>query len=105
MFSYKDVNKRREWVAHFQAGAGIVADSDLADEQKEYDGPSTHDGVSVNAAAPHGPSKGDDGPSTHDGGSVNAVALYRPFEGDDGPSTHEDPAAPRRTIAANPPLE
>ena len=35
MFSYKDVNKRREWVAHFQAGAGIVADSDLADEQKE----------------------------------------------------------------------
>ncbi|PON49402.1 Anthranilate synthase component I [Trema orientale] len=35
MFSYKDVNKRREWVAHLQAGAGIVADSDPADEQRE----------------------------------------------------------------------
>lgn len=35
MFSYKDMNKRREWVAHLQAGAGIVADSVPADEQKE----------------------------------------------------------------------
>uniref|UniRef100_A0A224X8T3 anthranilate synthase n=1 Tax=Hypericum kalmianum TaxID=473045 RepID=A0A224X8T3_9ROSI len=35
MFSYKDVSKRREWVAHLQAGAGIVADSDPADEQRE----------------------------------------------------------------------
>ncbi|KAM1753575.1 hypothetical protein ACFX12_006143 [Malus domestica] len=35
MYSYKDANKRREWVAHLQAGAGIVADSDLADEQRE----------------------------------------------------------------------
>ncbi|KAI3408292.1 Anthranilate synthase [Psidium guajava] len=35
MYSYKDTNKRREWVAHLQAGAGIVADSDPADEQRE----------------------------------------------------------------------
>ncbi|KAK7357915.1 hypothetical protein VNO80_17212 [Phaseolus coccineus] len=36
MYSYKDhMNKRREWVAHLQAGAGIVADSDPADEQRE----------------------------------------------------------------------
>ncbi|XWS28708.1 hypothetical protein CRYUN_Cryun25bG0094400 [Craigia yunnanensis] len=35
MYSYKDVNKRREWVAHLQAGAGIVADSVPADEQSE----------------------------------------------------------------------
>lgn len=35
MFSYKDMNKRREWVAHVQAGAGIVADSVPADEQRE----------------------------------------------------------------------
>lgn len=35
MYSYKDVNKRREWVAHLQAGAGIVADSDPSDEQRE----------------------------------------------------------------------
>ncbi|KAK4264159.1 hypothetical protein QN277_029482 [Acacia crassicarpa] len=35
MFSYKDVNKRREWIAHLQAGAGVVADSDPADEQRE----------------------------------------------------------------------
>ncbi|KAK0604990.1 hypothetical protein LWI29_021638 [Acer saccharum] len=35
MYSYKDVNRRREWVAHLQAGAGIVADSDPADEQRE----------------------------------------------------------------------
>nr|POF10941.1 hypothetical protein CFP56_16057 [Quercus suber] len=68
------------------------------------DGPS-HDGVSVNAAAPHRPSEGDDGPSTHGGGSGNAAASHRPFEGDAGPSTHEDPAAPHRTTAADPPLE
>lgn len=35
MFSYKDVNKRQEWVAHLQSGAGIVADSVPDDEQKE----------------------------------------------------------------------
>ncbi|KAF2312577.1 hypothetical protein GH714_035127 [Hevea brasiliensis] len=35
MYSYDDLNKRREWVAHLQAGAGIVADSDPADEQRE----------------------------------------------------------------------
>ncbi|XP_063950403.1 anthranilate synthase alpha subunit 2, chloroplastic isoform X2 [Daucus carota subsp. sativus] len=35
MYSYKDANQRREWVAHLQAGAGIVADSDPADEQRE----------------------------------------------------------------------
>ncbi|KAK7270146.1 hypothetical protein RIF29_23074 [Crotalaria pallida] len=35
MYSYKDANKRREWIAHLQAGAGIVADSDPADEQRE----------------------------------------------------------------------
>ncbi|XP_021715502.1 anthranilate synthase alpha subunit 2, chloroplastic-like [Chenopodium quinoa] len=34
MYSYKDA-RRREWVAHLQAGAGIVADSDPADEQRE----------------------------------------------------------------------
>ncbi|GAU37038.1 hypothetical protein TSUD_207440 [Trifolium subterraneum] len=33
----KDVNKRREWIGHLQAGAGIVADSDPADEQREID--------------------------------------------------------------------
>ncbi|KAL8516345.1 hypothetical protein ACS0TY_014849 [Phlomoides rotata] len=31
----KSTEKRREWVAHLQAGAGIVADSVPADEQKE----------------------------------------------------------------------
>ncbi|KAJ4956995.1 hypothetical protein NE237_013778 [Protea cynaroides] len=35
MYSYKDVNKRREWVAHLQSGAGIVADSVPDDEQRE----------------------------------------------------------------------
>ncbi|KAH7836695.1 hypothetical protein Vadar_004465 [Vaccinium darrowii] len=35
MFSYEDASKRREWVAHLQAGAGIVADSDPADEHRE----------------------------------------------------------------------
>ncbi|KAB2073853.1 hypothetical protein ES319_A07G112900v1 [Gossypium barbadense] len=35
MYSYKDANKRREWVAHLQAGAGIVADSVPAEEQRE----------------------------------------------------------------------
>ncbi|XP_043693209.1 anthranilate synthase alpha subunit 1, chloroplastic-like isoform X2 [Telopea speciosissima] len=35
MYSYKDANKRREWVAHLQAGAGIVADSVPQDEQRE----------------------------------------------------------------------
>ncbi|KAK6935740.1 Chorismate-utilizing enzyme, C-terminal [Dillenia turbinata] len=35
MYSYKDAGKRREWVAHLQSGAGIVADSDPNDEQRE----------------------------------------------------------------------
>ncbi|XP_057772465.1 anthranilate synthase alpha subunit 2, chloroplastic-like isoform X2 [Salvia miltiorrhiza] len=35
MYSYKDSAKRRDWVAYLQAGAGIVADSDPADEQRE----------------------------------------------------------------------
>ncbi|KAJ8420323.1 hypothetical protein Cgig2_003598 [Carnegiea gigantea] len=35
MYSYKDLTSRREWVAHLQAGAGIVADSDPADEHRE----------------------------------------------------------------------
>ncbi|KAF6159642.1 hypothetical protein GIB67_034604 [Kingdonia uniflora] len=35
MYSYKDANKRREWVAHLQSGAGIVADSVPEDEQRE----------------------------------------------------------------------
>nr|AFL91701.1 anthranilate synthase alpha-subunit 2 [Mitragyna speciosa] len=35
MYSYKDEIKRREWIAHLQSGAGIVADSDPSDEQRE----------------------------------------------------------------------
>ncbi|KAJ8647476.1 hypothetical protein MRB53_000499 [Persea americana] len=35
MYSYRDANSRREWVAHIQAGAGIVADSVPDDEQRE----------------------------------------------------------------------
>jgi anthranilate synthase component 1 len=36
MYSYQDAgNKRRDWVAHLQAGAGIVADSDPDDEHRE----------------------------------------------------------------------
>ncbi|XP_049388509.1 anthranilate synthase alpha subunit 2, chloroplastic-like isoform X2 [Solanum stenotomum] len=35
MYSYKDVDKRRDWIAYLQAGAGIVADSDPTDEQNE----------------------------------------------------------------------
>lgn len=35
MYSYKDADKRREWVAYLQAGAGIVADSVPEDEQTE----------------------------------------------------------------------
>ncbi|KAK8345008.1 hypothetical protein V6Z12_A07G119200 [Gossypium hirsutum] len=35
MYSYKDASKRQEWVAHLQAGAGIVADSVPAEEQRE----------------------------------------------------------------------
>lgn len=35
MYSYKDANTRREWVAYLQAGAGIVADSDPDDEHQE----------------------------------------------------------------------
>lgn len=35
MYSYKGGNARREWVAHLQAGAGIVADSNPDDEHQE----------------------------------------------------------------------
>ncbi|KAL8462953.1 hypothetical protein ACS0TY_033819 [Phlomoides rotata] len=35
MYMYKDGNKRQEWIAHIQAGAGIVADSRPEDEQIE----------------------------------------------------------------------
>ncbi|XP_052187679.1 anthranilate synthase alpha subunit 1, chloroplastic isoform X2 [Diospyros lotus] len=35
IYSYKDEGKRHEWVAHLQAGAGIVADSIPDDEQSE----------------------------------------------------------------------
>lgn len=35
MYSYKDINRRQDWVAHLQAGAGIVADSKPDDEQRE----------------------------------------------------------------------
>ncbi|GKB10596.1 anthranilate synthase alpha subunit 2, chloroplastic-like protein isoform X1 [Tanacetum coccineum] len=35
MYSYRDSNKQRDWVAHLQSGAGIVADSDPSDEQRE----------------------------------------------------------------------
>ncbi|KAH0450299.1 hypothetical protein IEQ34_020991 [Dendrobium chrysotoxum] len=35
MYSYKNHDRRQEWIAHFQAGAGIVADSDPDDEQRE----------------------------------------------------------------------
>lgn len=35
MYSYKDVHKRREWIAHLQSGAGIVADSVPDDEHRE----------------------------------------------------------------------
>ncbi|KAG8651448.1 hypothetical protein MANES_07G127900v8 [Manihot esculenta] len=35
MYLYKNADKRREWVAHLQAGAGIVADSDPDEEHRE----------------------------------------------------------------------
>ncbi|KAF6153553.1 hypothetical protein GIB67_027420 [Kingdonia uniflora] len=35
MYSYNDRNKRREWIAHLQFGADIVADSDPQYEQRE----------------------------------------------------------------------
>lgn len=35
MYSYKDNSKRRDWVVHLQAGAGIVADSNPDDEHRE----------------------------------------------------------------------
>ena len=35
MYSYKDAEKRREWIAYLQAGAGIVADSNPDDEHRE----------------------------------------------------------------------
>ncbi|GFQ02518.1 anthranilate synthase alpha subunit 1 chloroplastic [Phtheirospermum japonicum] len=35
MYSYKDGARRREWVAHLQSGAGVVADSVPDDEQLE----------------------------------------------------------------------
>ncbi|KAI0515689.1 hypothetical protein KFK09_008355 [Dendrobium nobile] len=35
MYSYNHIHRRQEWVAHLQAGAGIVADSVPDDEQRE----------------------------------------------------------------------
>lgn len=35
MYSYKDASRRKQWVVHLQAGAGIVANSDPDDEQRE----------------------------------------------------------------------
>lgn len=35
MYMYRDGNNRQEWVAHVQAGAGIVADSHPEDEHIE----------------------------------------------------------------------
>ncbi|KAG9142017.1 hypothetical protein Leryth_009369 [Lithospermum erythrorhizon] len=35
MFSYNQKHKRRDWIAHLQSGAGIVADSDPGEEQRE----------------------------------------------------------------------
>ncbi|KAG0480683.1 hypothetical protein HPP92_011541 [Vanilla planifolia] len=35
MYSYKKMDLRQEWTAHLQAGAGIVADSEPDDEQRE----------------------------------------------------------------------
>ncbi|KAF7816333.1 anthranilate synthase alpha subunit 1, chloroplastic-like [Senna tora] len=35
MYSYKDQNQRKEWIAYLQAGAGIVADSIPEDEHQE----------------------------------------------------------------------
>ena len=35
MYSYADSSTRQEWVAHLQAGAGIVADSKPDDEYQE----------------------------------------------------------------------
>ncbi|EEF35519.1 anthranilate synthase alpha subunit 1, chloroplastic [Ricinus communis] len=35
MYMYKDIDKRREWIAYLQAGAGIVAESDPEDEHRE----------------------------------------------------------------------
>ena len=35
LYSYKNGNNRREWVAHLQTGAGIVANSNPDDEQRE----------------------------------------------------------------------
>jgi anthranilate synthase component I len=35
MYSYTDSKSRQEWVAHLQAGAGIVADSKPDDEHQE----------------------------------------------------------------------
>lgn len=35
MYTYRHKDRRQEWVAHLQAGAGIVADSVPDDEQRE----------------------------------------------------------------------
>ncbi|KAF8116061.1 hypothetical protein N665_0023s0039 [Sinapis alba] len=35
LYSYKHPQRRREWIAHIQAGAGVVADSNPDDEQRE----------------------------------------------------------------------
>ena len=86
-------------VGNVDAEGGGREDIDWLEEG--FEGSDFDDDVSENV---------DDKPSTHDGVSVNAADQFRPFEGDDGPSTHEDPlmyAAPHRTIAADndPPLE
>ena len=35
LYSYKHSQRRREWIAHIQAGAGVVSDSNPEDEQRE----------------------------------------------------------------------
>ncbi|XP_010469929.1 PREDICTED: anthranilate synthase alpha subunit 2, chloroplastic [Camelina sativa] len=35
LYSYKHPQRRREWIAHIQAGAGVVADSNPDDEHRE----------------------------------------------------------------------
>ena len=84
---------------NMDAEGGDGEDFDWLEEG--FEGPNFDDDVFGNV---------DDGPSTHDGVSVNVVAPHRPSEGDDEPSTHEDPlvyVASHRTTAADndPPFE
>nr|POE74480.1 hypothetical protein CFP56_51095 [Quercus suber] len=93
-----DVHEMHEG-GNVDAEGGGGQDFDWLEEG--FEGPDFDDDVFGNV---------DNGPSTHDGVSVNAAAPHRPSKGDDGPSTHEDLlvyAAPHRTTAANndPPLE